>query len=208
MRSLALLLGLFMPPERVYPKNGYASSTPATDGRLVYAYLGAHGAEGSARLRTRLRIDTGLLIAFIVTGFTAFIALWNREGNRYFLQGTEIRLAQRIHQKLVPDVAGRTAQIEWAGVSRASSEIGGDLVDAIEGPAGKGCASRRVRGRHRRPRLNGPISAPPAEISATFVRRPGAGAAGRALSPRVPSPPARHVRFRRSSRRQSESRCR
>lgn len=32
-----------MPPERVYPKNGYASSTPATDGRLVYAYLGAHG---------------------------------------------------------------------------------------------------------------------------------------------------------------------
>ncbi len=31
------------PVERVYPKNGYASSTPATDGRLVYAYLGAHG---------------------------------------------------------------------------------------------------------------------------------------------------------------------
>ena len=32
-----------MAPESVYPKNGYASSTPATDGRLVYAYLGAHG---------------------------------------------------------------------------------------------------------------------------------------------------------------------
>src|SRR5688500_11008845 len=31
------------PAETVYPKNGYASSTPATDGRLVYAYLGAHG---------------------------------------------------------------------------------------------------------------------------------------------------------------------
>jgi outer membrane protein assembly factor BamB len=29
--------------EDVMPKNGYASSTPATDGRLVYAYLGPHG---------------------------------------------------------------------------------------------------------------------------------------------------------------------
>jgi outer membrane protein assembly factor BamB len=29
--------------ERINPKNGYASSTPATDGRLVYAYLGPKG---------------------------------------------------------------------------------------------------------------------------------------------------------------------
>jgi len=31
------------PVENVRPKNGYASSTPSTDGRLVYAYLGSHG---------------------------------------------------------------------------------------------------------------------------------------------------------------------
>jgi outer membrane protein assembly factor BamB len=31
------------PVERVMPKNGYASATPVTDGRLVYAYLGSHG---------------------------------------------------------------------------------------------------------------------------------------------------------------------
>lgn len=31
------------PAEQVMPKNGYASSTPTTDGRLVYAYLGSHG---------------------------------------------------------------------------------------------------------------------------------------------------------------------
>ena len=29
--------------ERINPKNGYASSTPTTDGRLVYAYLGPQG---------------------------------------------------------------------------------------------------------------------------------------------------------------------
>lgn len=31
------------PVETVMAKNGYASSTPSTDGRLVYAYLGSHG---------------------------------------------------------------------------------------------------------------------------------------------------------------------
>lgn len=31
------------PAEEVYPKNGFASSTPATDGHLVWAYLGSHG---------------------------------------------------------------------------------------------------------------------------------------------------------------------
>ena len=31
------------PAEDVKDKNGYASSTPSTDGRLVYAYLGSHG---------------------------------------------------------------------------------------------------------------------------------------------------------------------
>ena len=99
-------------------------------------------ADGIARTRLRLRIDIGLLIMFIVGGYGLFIKLWNSEGNRYFLRGTEIRLAQRIHQKLVPDVSGRTSQIEWAGFSRASGEIGGDLVDAIEGPAGViGCVA-------------------------------------------------------------------
>lgn len=99
-------------------------------------------ADGIARTRLRLRIDIGLLIMFIVGGYGLFIRLWNSEGNRYFLRGTEIRLAQRIHQKLVPDVSGRASQIEWAGFSRASGEIGGDLVDAIEGPAGViGCVA-------------------------------------------------------------------
>lgn len=30
-------------PEGAYPKNGHASSTPTTDGKRVYAYLGNHG---------------------------------------------------------------------------------------------------------------------------------------------------------------------
>jgi outer membrane protein assembly factor BamB len=41
-----LLWETFAPPapvERMYPKNSHASSTPTTDGKLVYAYFGNHG---------------------------------------------------------------------------------------------------------------------------------------------------------------------
>ena len=41
-----LLWETFVPPaaaESMYPKNSHASSTPATDGKLVYAYFGNHG---------------------------------------------------------------------------------------------------------------------------------------------------------------------
>jgi len=99
-------------------------------------------ADALATARRRMQIDVALLLGFIVIGYSAFIQFWNREGTRYFVQNTEIRLAQRIHQKLVPDVAGRTRDIEWAGFSRASGDIGGDLVDAFEGPAGViGCVA-------------------------------------------------------------------
>ena len=42
----SLLWETFVPPataESMYPKNSHASSTPSTDGRLVYAYFGNHG---------------------------------------------------------------------------------------------------------------------------------------------------------------------
>lgn len=95
-----------------------------------------------ATIRTRLTTDAGMLMAFIVAGYSMFIALWNREGTRYFSRGTEIKLAQRMHDRLVPPLQGRAAGVEWAGFSQPSGEIGGDLVDAIEGPAGVvGCVA-------------------------------------------------------------------
>ena len=97
---------------------------------------------GIEALAWRLKVEAALLFAFVILGYTLFIAVWTREGRRFFARGTEIRLAQRIHQRLVPSVAGRTAYCEWAGISRPSGEIGGDLVDAIEGPAGViGCVA-------------------------------------------------------------------
>lgn len=91
---------------------------------------------------TRLRVDALMMVAFIIAGYSLFIALLTREGIRYFARTTEIRLAQRMHDRLVPPVNGRTAGVEWAGLSRPSGEIGGDLVDVVEGPAGLvGCVA-------------------------------------------------------------------
>jgi hypothetical protein len=99
-------------------------------------------AAGIAATRARLRIDALLLVGFIVAGYSLFLALLTREGIRYFARNTEIRLAQRMHERLVPSVSGRAAGLEWEGVSRPSGEIGGDLVDVVEGPAGLvGCVA-------------------------------------------------------------------
>lgn len=99
-------------------------------------------AAGVGAIQARLRVDAALLVGFIVAGYSLFIALWNREGSRYFSRGTEITLAQRMHDRLVPAVSGCASGIEWVGFSRPSGEIGGDLVDAIEGPAGMvGCVA-------------------------------------------------------------------
>lgn len=100
------------------------------------------GADAIRTIRTRLTVDAALLMGFIVAGYSAFIALWNREGSRYFSRGTEIKLAQRMHDRLVPPLSGRAGGVEWAGFAQPSGEIGGDLVDAIEGPAGVvGCVA-------------------------------------------------------------------
>lgn len=88
------------------------------------------------------RIEVMLLIGFIAAGYALFLSVFQREGAQYFSRGAEIRLAQRMHDRLVPAVSGRVAGIEWEGVSRPSGEIGGDLVDVVEGPAGLvGCVA-------------------------------------------------------------------
>ena len=45
---------------------------------------------------------------------------------------TEMALAQRTHRLLVPPLDRRTDRLEVYGLSRASSQVGGDLLDAID----------------------------------------------------------------------------
>ena len=69
-------------------------------------------------------------------GYMLFIFFIRREGNRYFRIQAEIELAREIHKSLVPSFERKIDGFEIFGASVASGEVGGDLVDIVEHPAG------------------------------------------------------------------------
>src|SRR5262245_53279183 len=87
-------------------------------------------------LSSRLALDVnGSTVAIIV----AFILLSNLimlEATRYVRAHAEIALASDIHKRLVPSIARRVGGYEFRGVSIASGEVGGDLIDLVETPRG------------------------------------------------------------------------
>lgn len=70
-------------------------------------------------------------IALVVLGYILFISFISVEGARSFRLQTEVRMAERIHNNLVPPVDLTTENLVIRGVSRSSSEVGGDLLDAV-----------------------------------------------------------------------------
>jgi serine phosphatase RsbU (regulator of sigma subunit) len=88
------------------------------------------------RLRDRLTTTMALTVAAVALAYVCFVVLIQREAARFLAAQTEIRLARDIHQALVPPVAGRSRTVEWRGVSRPSGDVGGDLVDVMDGDAG------------------------------------------------------------------------
>jgi serine phosphatase RsbU (regulator of sigma subunit) len=87
-------------------------------------------------LRARLAADVNGSIAALTMGFVLLSQLIRREGTRYGQVHAEIALAAEIHTQLVPLITGRVGQFEFRGVSSASGEVGGDLVDLVESPSG------------------------------------------------------------------------
>jgi len=70
-------------------------------------------------------------IVLVVSGYVLSAWFLSREGTRRLRLQTEIALAQGIHERLVADIDARTDVIEVFATSRASSEMGGDLLDFI-----------------------------------------------------------------------------
>ena len=87
-------------------------------------------------LRARLVADVNGSIAALTMGFVLLSQLIRREGTRYVRVHAEIALAAEIHKQLVPTIAGRVGKFEFRGVSSASGEVGGDLVDLVESSSG------------------------------------------------------------------------
>jgi serine phosphatase RsbU (regulator of sigma subunit) len=83
-------------------------------------------------LRARLGLDVGLTVLSLVAGFSLLSTFIRREGARHGRLRAEVELARQIHGVLVPPLALRSPSIDVRGLSAASGEVGGDLVDLVE----------------------------------------------------------------------------
>jgi serine phosphatase RsbU (regulator of sigma subunit) len=87
-------------------------------------------------LQTRLAMDVNGSTTAIIVSFMLLSHLIRREGTRYVQAHAEIALARDIHRLLVPRIAQRLGGFDFRGVSLASGDVGGDLIDLVESPAG------------------------------------------------------------------------
>jgi hypothetical protein len=86
----------------------------------------------SQEWQTNVALHGLLIIVFILLSHGWFGTFFQMEGKRYFAAHTEIELASRIQQQLVPLVELSTEHLEIYGVSIPSGAVGGDLIDAVE----------------------------------------------------------------------------
>ena len=88
-------------------------------------------------LQARLGLDVGFTVLSLVAGFTLLSTIIRVEGARHGRLRAEIDLARQIHRVLVPPLAQRVGGIEVRGLSVASGDVGGDLVDMVETAEGR-----------------------------------------------------------------------
>lgn len=80
--------------------------------------------------------SAGAAVALIIAGYLLMLFFISTEGRRYYRLHTEIELAGEIHKSLSPAVAARLDGFEFAGRSRPSGEMGGDLLDLVNASNG------------------------------------------------------------------------
>lgn len=89
-----------------------------------------------AAWHTRNAIEAGICLAMVIAGYISFIRFVGTEGAEQLRLKTEVNLAQQIHEVLVPPVNQTLGRVEIFGRSKASAEVGGDLLDVFEGDHG------------------------------------------------------------------------
>jgi serine phosphatase RsbU (regulator of sigma subunit) len=82
-------------------------------------------------VRWRLAMDGGLSIAAAMGGYIIFLLFMGTQGIRHVRVRTELELAEKVQQTLAPPLASSRAGYEIHGKSAPSSQMGGDLLDAV-----------------------------------------------------------------------------
>ena len=86
---------------------------------------------GFEYVRWRLKMD-GLLVSVSAgLGYTALLLFVGTQGVRHVRVRTELELAEQLQQTLAPPLADSNAGYEIQGRSMPSSQMGGDLLDAV-----------------------------------------------------------------------------
>jgi hypothetical protein len=87
------------------------------------------GAAELEALNYRLFLDALAIIIAVVLGYVCFLYVSITEFRRYFRLNAEIEPASKIHRVLVRAIDTRIGGFEFYGVSFASGQVGGDLID-------------------------------------------------------------------------------
>jgi sigma-B regulation protein RsbU (phosphoserine phosphatase) len=87
-------------------------------------------------LQSRLSVDVVISVMSMVVSFVILSIFIRLEAARYGRLRAEVELARQIHSVLVPPLDWTSGPIEVRGLSAASGEVGGDLVDVVETPDG------------------------------------------------------------------------
>jgi len=101
---------------------------------------------GFEYVRWRLAMDGGLSIAASMAGYITFFLFMGTQGVRHVRVRTELELAERVQQTLAPPLATRHAGYEIHGKSAPSSQMGGDLLDAVYDGEAMACYVSDVAG--------------------------------------------------------------
>jgi len=75
-------------------------------------------------------------LATTIVAYILFVRFIVKEATSTLRMRAEIHLARDIHARLVPPIAARTRRAEWRGASHPTTEVGGDLLDAISDASG------------------------------------------------------------------------
>jgi serine phosphatase RsbU (regulator of sigma subunit) len=89
----------------------------------------------------RLQFDAGGIAFCVAISYALFLSFINGTGSRLVTARAELRLAAEIHAVLVPSIARRIGPFEFYGISKASGDVGGDLVDLVTWEAAAGSGS-------------------------------------------------------------------
>lgn len=91
-----------------------------------------HNTFTAEQWRMHVALHGFILLVLILFSYGWFGTFFRLEGRRYYVAHTEIELASRIQQQLVPPIQVRNADLEIYGISKPSGTVGGDLIDVVE----------------------------------------------------------------------------